>query len=239
MFSHFKLGLQAHDPARVALVAKLHDYFPSDTLLAATPRDWQVGLPWDPDPLGNDTRGDCGPAAAVNLLKTLAAITGVTLSLDTNAALALYRALGWDGPFEGDNGVVLLDLMNRLLLDGVGGVKFDRFFSVGFNDPVHLASALAVGGPLLAGFTLPVACQTTDRWDAAVAADKRIWGGHAVEVFSWSPGLVRLKSWGKPVDATPDFLAARCNEMYLAVCQRMRVMSAMDYSRLLQLGGEL
>jgi hypothetical protein len=239
MFGHLKLGLQAHDPARVALVAKLHDFLPSDPLLAATPRDWQLGLAWDPDCLGNDTWGNCGPAAAVNLLKTLAALLGIQLPLTVDDALKIYRDLGWDGTFQGDKGVVLLDLMNYLLRDGVAGVKFDRFFSVGFGDPVHLASAVAVGGPLLAGLTLPVACQTTDRWDAAVAADKRIWGGHAVEIISWSPGLIRAKSWGKPVDITPDFLAARCNEMYLAVSEKMRVMSALAYDRLLKVAEQL
>jgi hypothetical protein len=242
MFSHCKLGLKPRDPWRVSGVRPLHTLVASDPLIAEVPRDWAQGRPWDDDVLGNsppDDLGDCGPAACVNALKLISDVAGLGRTFTKADALAAYEAMGWDGTPATDNGVVLLDLLEHWQDNGIGGIRLDCFFRVGFDDPAHLATALAMGGPLIAGFTLPNACQTTDQWDAAAAADTSVWGGHAVMVHAFSPGLIRVKSWGKPVDITPEFLAAKCTEMYLPCSEAFRVPGALNYISLLQLAGKL
>jgi hypothetical protein len=231
MFSHGKLGLRPHDPVRLAKIAKLHRLVESDSLLAEVPKDWAQGLQWDADDLLNNQLGICGPAALVNTFKLVAEATQSPLLFGSDDALMLYKALGYDGTPATDNGVVLLDLMEYAVRAGM----LDCFFQVAFADPVHLATAVAMCGPLVAGFELPNACQNTDRWDAFCAADASVWGGHAVMIYADSPGLLRAKSWGKPVDITPEFL----KEMYFGANAKLRVPSGLDYLPLLQLAGKL
>jgi hypothetical protein len=235
MFSHCKLGLRPHDPVRLSKVKALHTLVDSDPLFAQVPQDWAQTRQWDSDMLLNDQLGICGPAALINVFKLVADVSRANRSFNADDALAIYKALGYNGTPATDNGVVLLDLMEYAVRAGM----LDCFFQVAFADDVHLATAIAMAGPLVAGFELPNSCQNTDRWDSTCAADKSVWGGHAVMIYAYSPGLLRAKSWGKPVDITPDFLAAKCNEMYFGASESLRVPTGLDYLPLLQLAGKL
>lgn len=235
MFSRYKLGLNLPDPRRVAAVPNLSAGLHGDPLLSETPRDWALGRPWDDDVLGNDVLGDCGPAAAVNVLKLVADVAGYPSAFTSSDALDAYRRMGWDGTEATDNGVVLCDLMSMWQREGIGGIKLDMVCRVGYLEPKHLATAVAIGGPLIVGVELTNACKSTDRWDAAAADDAGVWGYHAIMVYAFSPGLIRAKSWGQPVDITQEFLTRRCREAYLPVCESMRVPSGASYQRLLEI----
>lgn len=239
MFGHLKLGLRDPDPARVRRVKLLSpDVLPVDPLVSRVPRDWALGRAWDGDVLGNDQLGNCGPAAVVNWLKMTAAACGRNdLVFTRQHALDAYEAMGYDGTADTDGGVVLLDLMEYWKREGVGGVRIDCFFSVGFADLAHLATAVYLA-PLVVGATLTRACQDTATWDAAAAADERPWGGHAYLYHADSPGGGSGKSWGSPVFTTPEFRARRWNEAYLPVCRELNPSGA-DLDRLIKIAGQL
>jgi hypothetical protein len=236
--SRFKLGLKSHDPKRVSAVKRFSaDMLPVDPLISGTPWDWAFGRVWDGDALDNDVLGNCGPAAVVHWLRLMARNCGHSESEFTvQAVLDLYTAMGYDGTPESDNGVVLLDLMEYMQRVGVRGFKFDCFFRVGFGDPEHLATAVYVA-PLIVGATLPVACQSTSTWDAAAAADKREWGGHAYLRVSDSPGGGNGNSWGQVVYDTPEFQQACWTEAYLPICREL--MPGRDVERLITMAGQL
>jgi len=226
MFSNLKLGLRDHDPVRLARTPTLADVSPQ--LFAETPRDWQIGRAWDSDQLYNDWLGCCGPAAIVNFFKVVCAALGIPCPYDAATVLNLYRSQGWDGTDATDNGVVLAALMAYLVQSGI----LDAFMRVPFGDRAHFATAHDLGGPIVLGVTLTESCKTTDRWDAKAAADSKIWGKHAVLVFSVSPGLYRVKSWGRVVDVEPEYLEARGNEAYLPLVRDMHPNLAIDWDRL-------
>ena len=238
MFSKLKLGLRPHDPERVGRVAKFSgSLLPVDPLMSSTPADWSLGRVWDGDILDNDVLGNCGPAAVIHWLRLMALAAGRTdLRFTVQDVLDLYTAMGYNGTTESDNGVVLLDLMEYMRRVGVRGFRFEGFFSVGFADSEHLATALYVA-PLLIGASLSVACQNTDTWDATAALDGKDWGGHAYLAHSYSPGGCNGASWGAPVWTEPVFQRTRWTEAYLPICPEL--MPGRDVERLLTLAGQL
>lgn len=220
MFRTCKLGLREHDQERVDRVVKLAPYH-VDPFEARTPKDWALGQPWDDDCLDNDVLGNCGPAAAVNWLKAVAAANGRTnLVFDVEDVRDAYGAMGWDGTEATDNGVVLLDLMEWWSRHPIGGFQLDCFFSIGYLDPQHLATALQIA-PVIVGAQLTTDCQQSRSWGAPEAAGAHVWGGHAYLVHSDSPGGGMGKSWGTSIWTSPPFRARRWRECYLPICQEL------------------
>lgn len=233
MFSTYKLGLTPHNPVRVARVPTLRDVL--DPVFAQTPRDWAQGLLWDDDVLGNDVAADCGPAALVNWLKLMGLVVGSPLPLTTADAFALYTALtGWDGVpgSPSDTGVELLSLMQYAVTTGVAGTTLDGYLAVPLLDQVHLATAVDLVGPLVVGLSLPVQCQSTDYWDYQPGMVRRSWGGHAVLLFSVSPGVYVIKTWGRTVRVTDAFLEAFGDDAYLPLHRALRAPLGIDWERL-------
>lgn len=96
------------------------------------------------------------------------------------------------------------------------------------HDPVRVAAVPALHAALPSD---PLLCEVPRDWQLGRAWDD--------DDLAWSPGLARVKSWGRPIDVTTGFLAKKCNEMYLPACVRLRVPSGVDYLRLLNLAGGL
>lgn len=234
MFAGMRLGLKPCNPDRVRSVRLAPT---RDPLMSRVPHDWQLGRPWDADILGNDVRGNCGPVAVLNWVKLMAAVVGMPMSLTTDDANRLYQDCGWDGTEEGDDGVILLNLLELWMRRPVGGIRPRCFFRVAFGDAEHLATALNIA-PLIVGASLTVACQSTDTWDARVAQDPAEWGGHAYLYHSDSPGGGSGKSWGAPVFNTPEFRVRKWREAYLPICDEF-VPPGVDVSRLVTLAGQL
>jgi len=241
VFSNCKLGLRPPDPVRLSKCVGLSSGLTPelDALFSDIPCDWAKGRDWDGDQLDNDVWGDCGPASLCNWLKFMAAELGIPLQIDANTALGLYRALGWDGTFQNDNGVVMLDMLNYCMMQPTAGVQLDGFVSVPCSNHTDVCTAVSVYGPLLVGLSLTKACQKTDLWDIDAANDKETWGNHAVVLFSTSPGLYRAKSWGRPVDVTPEFLAARGNEAYLPLAKQFHSHLGISWDRLTKICKEI
>jgi hypothetical protein len=229
MFRDCQLGLKPHDPARVARVKAFPPMPQADPRIAETPKDWAQGRMWDPDDLGNRDHQNCVPAACINVLKLIADVSETPRTFTAEDALNAYRRAGWDGTPATDGGVVMLDFMQSWTKEPIGGVKLDGLFAINFKNYAHLATALYFGGPLVAGFTLTESCQNGDQWNDAAAADERVLGGHAVMLFSASPGMIRVKTWGLVADVSPGFMARRCNEVYLPLCRTLHVPSKIDW----------
>ena len=238
MFSKLKLGLQPHDPRGVNAHVRLTPALAgADPFMSRTPKDWALGRAWDGDVLLNDELGICGPAAAVNWLKMMAQASRQNLLFDAADALAAYRALGYDGTPETDNGVVLLDFMQWWTEHEIGGFKLDCFFVIGHGDPAHLATALQIA-PVIVGASLSNTCQTSDTWGSEAAADPSMWGRHAYLYHSDSPGGGNGKSWGEPVFSTPEFRNAKWRECYLPICREL-MPPGTDVLRLLNIAQSL
>lgn len=239
MFSQARLGLAP--PKIDPRTCKLEDYIdPSavDDLLSETPSDWALGRMWDPDDLGNLSVGCCGPAAAGNWQKMVGTVAGDFDEVDkvtTQSVLGSYGDIsGWDGTEDTDLGVVLLNMMNYWRRKGICNSVIDAFVSVSFNNQQSLCTAVGLGGPVVCGFSLPVECKVTDFWDAKPGMVRRSWGGHAVLLFAVSPRLYVIKTWGKVVHVTPEFVANFCDEMYLPLKKSLRVVPGLDWDRLMQ-----
>jgi hypothetical protein len=238
MFAEHRLGLKSHDPERIARVVRLTPANAEiDPLMSSTPKDWALGLPWDDDVLGNDVLGDCGPAACINWIKMMALVSGEKLSITADDAKDAYRALGWDGTDATDNGVVLLDLMEYWAGHPIVGFKLDCFFSIGWLDQEHLATALQIA-PLIVGAELTTYCKHSDTWGAPEAGGSQIWGGHAYLFHSNSPGGGNGKSWGEPVFTTQSFMARRWRECYLPICSGLMA-DGIDVPRLIAIAKRL
>jgi len=234
MFSDKKLGLRQCDAARVVRVARWR-MFKDQLPFSYAPMDWALGKDWNPDELGNDQLGDCGPAAAVNWLNFMADACGFEKRFTKDDALDLYRRLGYDGTPATDNGVVLLDMLREWYLNGVGGVKLDGFFAVGWMAEEHLSTAVSLCGPLIVGATLTISCQSTDTWTDEQGLDTREWGGHAFVYHAHSPGLGTSKTWGTAVYQTAGFRGKRWNECYLPICRALLPPTGLDFDRLISL----
>lgn len=236
MFFDCRLGLKEHNPDSYG---KLYRLTPEDAdpLITRCPKDWALGKAWDSDDLRNRKIGLCGPAAAVNWIKLMAAACGRDdIRPTADDAESFYRGpMGWDGTEANDDGVLLMDMMFEWMMHPIAGIRLDGFYVVGHADAEHLATGVTIA-PLIVGASLTKACQRTDTWDGK-AADDRLWGNHAFVYFSDSPGGGQCKSWGAPVWNTPDFRLRRWNEVYLPVCREL--MPHIDIDRLLDVARQL
>lgn len=236
MFSQHKLGLKPvrHDP-RTCRLDDFIDPEAIDDLLSETPADWALGRVWDSDILGNDFVGCCGPTAAGNWDKMVSEVAGQPSPVNTSRVLKSYKEIsGWDGTEETDVGVVLLNMMNHWRKRGICDRTIDAFVSVGFTSQRSVCTAVSLGGPTVCGFSLPVECKNTDRWDVQPGMVRRSWGGHAVLLHAVSPMLYIIKTWGRVVYVTPAFVEAFCDEMYLPLSRDLRVVPGLDWDRLMQ-----
>lgn len=238
MFADCRLGLKDHDPKRVGQHVRLT---PGDVdpLISRCPKDWAQGRIWDGDDLRNKQIGLCGPAAAVNWIKMMAAACGRDdIQPTADDAEDFYRGpMGWDGTEANDEGVVLLDMMFQWMIHPIAGIKLDGFYVVSHLDAEHLATGVTLA-PLVVGTSLTRACQSTDQWDAEAADPRnRIWGNHAILYFSDSPGGGNGKTWGRWAWNTPEFRLLRWREAYLPVCREL--MPHVDIDRLLAVARQL
>lgn len=236
MFADCCLGLRDPDPCRLAQHVRLapDDLEPE---LVRVPKDWQLGHAWDGDDLGNRELGLCGPAAVVHWCNLMAKVAGINRVFGRAEAERIYRVMGWDGTWAGDDGVVLLDLMYRWMLEPFCEVVLDGFFVVGHADDTHVAAGVGIS-PLIVGATLTRACKDSQIWNAKVAdRSQRIWGGHAYLYHSDSPGGGNGASWGRPIFTTRDFRRARWNEAYLPICQAL--MPGLGLARTIRIARQL
>ena len=237
MFQGCLLGLKDHDPKRLEKQVRLTPDDVDSSLISSVPHDWQRGLPWDPDDLGNRTLGICGPAAVVHWFNLMAKAAGLREQYGIEEAKRIYQLMGWDGTELGDEGVVLLDLMCKWMTEPFCGRKLTGFYVIGHADDEHVATAVNIS-PLIVGASLTQACKGSQIWNSKAAdSSNRIWGPHAYLIHSYSPGGMNGASWGRPVFTDSVFRRTRWNECYLPICPEL--VPGMDLARVVRLARQL
>lgn len=218
------LGRRPHDPDRptLKLARYLAGQVPKHPVYAdylAQVNDW--GL------YGNDLYGDCGPVAVANQRKQVSLyLAGSEQSPTQDDVFALYRTQNPDfdpATGQGDNGVVLADMLSALLEVGIGGVKPLAYAAVDVTNPDEVRAAIALFGSVLLGVDLDVAQQAqTDAggpWDYVRRSSE--WGGHAIMSGAYtsdtSKGATDLSvvSWGERIGVTDEFCARQLQEAWV------------------------
>jgi hypothetical protein len=175
-------------------------------------RDWTEGLNrWDADPLGNDDVGCCTVSACGHAITLASQLAGLPSPVTAAGVLAAYSAItGYDPARpETDQGAYLLDVMKYWRNVGICGVRIEAFVSVSVE---HIDAAVDLFGGVITGFRLPSSINGQDIWDDV--GDATIVGGHAIDQFSYSPGLDNGNTWGLRKPWTPRFRARYLDEAY-------------------------
>lgn len=216
MFQDCRLGLKEPDQKRIDRHVKLTPADVNEAMISRVPFDWQLGQRWNNDDLGNRSLNNCGPCGVVNWCNLMGKVAGLNVpTYGREEAERIYRRMGYDGTFATDDGVILLDLMYRWMLEEFCGTKILGFFVIGHVEDDHLATANTIA-PTIAAASLTTACKSTDMWNDK-AADGRLWGNHAFLYFSDSPGGGLCKTWGRKAFHTAGFRKRRWIECYLPI----------------------
>lgn len=164
---------------------------------AVAPQAWGMDL--------NDRLGDCTIAAVEHAQKLWHANSGSGMRVMTvTELLAAYgRVSGYDPAVPGsDRGAVWSDVLAAWQRDGfaIGGA-LDRaaaFVRLAPGDDNELRLAVQWFGCALVGLALPLSAQTQAVWDVAPGPDGEVgsWGGHAVPIVGYDPGVLTAVSWG-------------------------------------------
>jgi hypothetical protein len=202
-------------------------------------RDWSAAVPSWPM-LGNNDYGDCTVASALHLDQTWADNAGAPFVPITAQALAAYSAITGFSPANPatDNGAVLLDVLNYWRNTGIAGRKILAYVSVNMKNEAEVKQAINLFGGLYIGLLLPLAWQTADIWDAPAAGRQGFfarlfsrvkraaanwtpgsWGGHAVPLVQYSPGIYQCITWGAKKKITAAGLTGFADEGYAVLSQ--------------------
>lgn len=213
-----QLGLGKKPPAnRVSL--RMKDLL---TGVPATPvaadnfsrvRKWHLGE--------NDRYGTCGPTYVANsLLLTTTYLSNTPVYVSDDDIIDLYRRSGNPNFPRQDGGVVIQDMLEELLKNGIGGHKPLAFASVEPGDMDTLDRCIALFGGVGLGLDLKVPQQTQDVWDAVGG---REWGGHAVlsgryvDPAGQVSDRTGIITWAQVVDMTRDFVQLQEDECWVVI----------------------
>jgi hypothetical protein len=177
----------------------------------------------------NDRFGVCGPTAIANDRRHVTAkLVGQMAAPSQEDVFDLYRRSGnpgfnpdlpWDHPDQQDNGVVMQEMLDALLRDGIGGVKPLAFARVDVDNDAELRAAIAIFGGLAMGVTLRTVQDqqlAAGVWDYAESPE---WGGHAVlaGAYEAAPDGVDIITWGQRVRMTREFIAEQLGEAWVVI----------------------
>lgn len=189
--------------------------------------DWQQGLPWDADPLGNDEFGCCVYAAIGHAITLACKLAGVPSPVTREGVLAAYAAgTGFDPARpETDRGAYILEALKQWRNDGICGTKLEAFVSVA---PWHVAEAIALFGGVIGGLALPDDL-TADIWSDTSQPGKN---GHAEFFFAPSPALLVADTWGIRKPHTVQFVNRYSDEWYAFIIEGLSTPSGLDLAKL-------
>jgi hypothetical protein len=146
--------------------------------------------------LGNDTYGDCGPAAVEHGLMACAADTSQTEAFPIEQQCVDYY-LTYDG--GQDNGVVLSQYLAYVKANGYYGHTVQAYAPVGVHDVPTLQFAIDAYDFALCGIQVTQAMQ--DAFDngqpwTSVTNQGEILGGHAVPAVGYADEYLTVVTWG-------------------------------------------
>jgi hypothetical protein len=225
--SQMKTGRRPANLAKVKAHLQARDVL-NLSVLPSRPaaRDWSMvdGAPLAYQMFLNNLYSDCVFASASNSQITQSANSGTQVAiLDSEVQDAYTRFTGFnpDDPST-DNGANMLDVGMRCLRgELIAGRKLLGFVAINPKDDDMVAAAAEFFGGLWTGFDLPIAWQGASEWDVAPDDstsgkwEPRSWGGHAVHLHSYSPGVDQLTTWSEGMPLTP---AARHRYMEECYC---------------------
>ena len=162
--------------------------------------------------LGNDRYGDCTFAAVGNLAAIQSAGDGLPMVLEEKLVVSEYL----DHTDGRDEGAVVIDVLNRVRGRGLGAYRLRAWAALDLGDREGLCAAAAMFQGVYLGVDLP------DDWHDGVAAG--LWDvtgpgrwdkGHALVLAAYDADGVTLATWGHPLRATWEWLAAYAVEAYV------------------------
>jgi len=136
----------------------------------------------------------------------------------------------WAGYVPGDpstdNGAIIVDVLDRWMVDGFGMPgrplhKLGAFADVDASNLEHVLHAIHLLGPVAVGVQLPIAVQGAAEWTVTPRRfDPRTWpgswGGHDVTLtgFDQHARMVEFISWGDVMRMSFDFFKAYVDEAH-------------------------
>lgn len=184
---------------------------------------------------GNDMYGTCGPTSVANQRKIVSKyLGGVEDSPTLDDVFDLYRRSGnpnFDPATDADdNGVIMQEMLNALLKDGIGKDangnvrKPLAFAEVDVSDPDDVFAAIEIFGSILFGADLKQAQdkQTNEGlWDYVKGS--REWGGHAFvggrykDASGTKSDRTGIVTWATVVDFTDAFRSHQVQEAWVVI----------------------
>lgn len=170
--------------------------------------------------LGNDRFGDCGPVSVANYRALITQVLTGFLKYPTQTdVFDLYRRSG-NPDFnpdtgEGDNGVVLQEMLGEVHKNGIGGDKAVAFAKVDVTNEEEVRAAIAIFGGLIVGVNLEQAQQNQETvWDYVPGSGE--WGGHAIYSGGYDPDPDSI-SWATVVKMTQLFFQHQVQEAWVVI----------------------
>ena len=213
-----RLGAR-HSKAPVA-VSSLAQRASLSRYVAPSAVDWSIKCPADGRDLGNNEHGCCVEAAIYRAIECrLANIWGGGFTPQTYEVLGLYARLTGFNPATGlpDEGTDTVQAMTSWATKGVTWGPYPTldvslWAHVDPSNDDHVASALAMAGPVQITLALPSMAQVIERWSQApgngAGWEPASWGYHRVCGVGYS-GLIRtVRTWGNDVPVHPEFWKA-------------------------------
>lgn len=182
--------------------------------------DLTEGLAPDEDDLGNQSIGLCAIAAPAHKVRWLDQLNKRPPRVDTNAVVAQYSALtGYvPGDESTDNGTYALDVFKAWRSSGLFGLApITAFAQVNYLDREEVAKATFLAGGVFLALSLPKRCaagdpRDVDIWDVPADGD---FGGELGGHMVWLHGSC-CNSWGRQIVVTPELIAARAYDAFVA-----------------------
>lgn len=179
--------------------------------------DWGVML--------NDQIGDCAVACPGHMVMPWTkASSGIVKKIPDEEILKAYSDIsGYDpNTGRGDNGCVVLDVLNYWRNTGIGNDKLGAYAELEPNNHDHVKLSLSVFGGTYLGINLPRSAQsqvggvwTVSRWFWLNRPGS--WGGHAVPVVSYDSRTLTVVTWGKLQKMTWQFFDKYTDEAYVCL----------------------
>lgn len=167
----------------------------------------------------NDRIGDCTIAAAGHMIEAWTAEShGQAVEISERAVLSAFDAVKQVDPASGEEGAVVIDVLNYWRRHGIGRHSIGAFARVPVHDHALARTAAWLFGGLYLGVDLPLTARDQEVWDWTGSltgpAKPGSWGGHAIDVVRYDDGGVTVITWGRLQRVTWEFWERYVDEVY-------------------------
>jgi hypothetical protein len=167
----------------------------------------------------NDRVGDCTTAAAGHMIEAwTAAASGRAVEVSEQAVLQAFDAVKVVDPLTGDEGAVVLDVLNFWRNAGIGGHRIGAFARITRADHDLVRTGAYLFGGLFIGLQMPLRAIGAEVWDWTGRLDgpdaPGSWGGHAVDIVAYDETGLTAVSWGALQRLTWSFWDRYCDEAW-------------------------